>query len=164
MIIVVMGVAGSGKSVVGAALAERLGARFIEGDAHHPEANVARMRAGIPLRDADRWPWLDRLADELATLSRGEGDGVLACSALKRSYRDRLAAPGVVFVHLTAPRETLEARVAARPAHFMPASLVASQLDALEPLAGEEQGLTVSSEEPLSDLVSRILAWLDSLG
>ena len=132
--IVVMGVAGSGKTTIGAALAERLGAAFVEGDRLHPAANVAKMAAGTPLTDADRWPWLDAVGDEVARL-RGEGPVVAACSALKRVYRDRLRdrAGDLLFVFPDVPRELLAKRLQSRRGHFFPASLLDNQLATLEP-------------------------------
>lgn len=136
MHVVVMGVSGCGKSTVGRALAGRLGVPFIEGDELHPAENVARMRAGIPLTDADRAGWLEEVAGALAA----QPAAVVSCSALKRAYRDRLrrAAPALRLVHLQGAPETLQARLAARVDHYMPASLLQSQLDALEPPADDE--------------------------
>lgn len=151
--IVVMGVSGCGKSSVGIALAEALGARFIDGDDLHPEANKAKMGAGIPLDDSDRWPWLDLVGQALA-----EGAGtVIACSALKRAYRDRIraAAPGTLFVHLHGSREILAQRLGARTGHFMPATLLDSQLAILEPLGSDEAGCVLNVKDPISDLVAQ---------
>ncbi len=127
--VVVAGVSGSGKSTVGALLAERLELPFVDGDALHPPANVAKMAAGVPLDDADRWPWLDAVGERL-----GASPVVVACSALRRVYRDRLraAAPGVRFVLLDGSRELLAARTGARADHFMPPALLDSQLATLE--------------------------------
>ena len=137
MIVVMMGVSGSGKTSVGRRVAEALGWPFIEGDDFHPPENVEKMRAGTPLEDADRWPWLDRLADEIAAIAARGGSAVVACSALKQAYRDRLAAkvpPGTVrFVHLAGTYDEIAARVAARKHRYMPASLLASQFATLEP-------------------------------
>ncbi len=138
--IVVMGVAGSGKSTVGEMLADRIGARFLDADSVHPAANVAKMSAGEPLTDDDRWPWLQRLADELA----GDDRIVIACSALKRRYRDVLRQPdGVRFVFLDVDRDTAHERARHRVGHFMGAGMVASQFDALEPPAEDEADVTV---------------------
>jgi gluconokinase len=133
MIVVLMGVSGSGKSTIGAALAAALGWPLIEGDDLHPPANVAKMASGIPLTDEDRWPWLDRIVVELRRIIASEGNAVLACSALKQSYRDRLAQAGDIrFVYLRGDRQTIAARLAARRHRFMPATLLDSQFAALE--------------------------------
>jgi gluconokinase len=147
--IVVMGVTGSGKSTVGEALAERLGVRYADADDFHPEANVAKMSAGTPLDDDDRWPWLRAIGEWLAT-----HDGVASCSALKRSYRDALRerAPDVFFVHLHGDRETVRRRVAGRSGHFMPESLVDSQFAALEPLDADERGVVLDLDRPVAEL------------
>jgi len=133
MIVVLMGVCGSGKTVVGQELAANLGWPFFDGDDFHPPANVAKMGAGIPLTDADRWPWLDRLAAEMAAIDEGGGNAVLACSALKEAYRERFRRAGDVrFVHLNGDYETIAARLAARSHRYMPPTLLASQFAALE--------------------------------
>jgi gluconokinase len=134
VIIVVMGVSGCGKTAVGQALSASLGWRFLDGDDYHPASNVEKMRAGIPLNDDDRWPWLDGLADRLRAIAgRGE-HAVLACSALKQRYRDRLARAGDVrFVHLAGDFDTIAARIAHRAHRYMPPSLLKSQFEALEP-------------------------------
>jgi gluconokinase len=143
--IVVMGVAGSGKTTVGTRLAAALGWPFIEGDRFHPEANVAKMAAGTPLQDADRWPWLEALAELLREQERAGRSSVLACSALKRSYRDilRSGAERVRFLHVHGDRAVLEARIAVRTGHFFPPDLLASQLATLEPLGPDEDGVVV---------------------
>jgi len=134
MIVVVMGVTGCGKSTVGAALGERLGWPFLDADDFHPEANVAKMASGVALVDANRWPWLDRIAAELAAIGARGGHAVLACSALKAAYRERIAAGGDVrFVHLVGDQDTIAARLAVRKHRYMPASLLASQFATLEP-------------------------------
>jgi carbohydrate kinase (thermoresistant glucokinase family) len=159
--IVVMGVAGCGKSTVGTALARALGARFLDGDDFHPRANVEKMAAGTPLTDADRWPWLDRLAAEIAAARDRGRATVTACSALRRVYRDRLAARGPVrFVHLSGDFELIAGRMAARAGHFMPRALLESQFATLEPLAPDEPGLTLDVDAPVADLVARIGAAL----
>ncbi|PZQ89963.1 MAG: gluconate kinase [Leifsonia xyli] len=147
--VVVMGVSGSGKSTVGAMLAERLGVEFADGDALHPPANVAKMAAGIPLDDADRWPWLDAVGERLAA-----SPVVVACSALRRSYRERLraASPGVRFVLLDGDREVLSARLGARQDHFMPATLLDSQLATLEHPDADEQVLVYDVAEAPADI------------
>jgi gluconokinase len=153
MHIVVMGVSGSGKSTVGVALAARLGVEFEDGDDLHPQANIAKMSAGIPLTDEDRWPWLDAVGDWLAS----RPDGVVACSALRRVYRDRIRArvPAAYVVHLAGAQETIAARQAARPGHFMPPSLLASQFATLEPLGADEAGITLDVALSVEALVDR---------
>jgi gluconokinase len=133
VIVVVMGVSGSGKSTVGEALAASLGWPYLDADDFHPESNVARMRAGIPLTDEDRWPWLDRLAAEMTAIDGRGASAVLGCSALKQAYRDRLLGAGDVRIaYLKGDRATIEPRLAARAGHYMPPSLLASQFAALE--------------------------------
>jgi gluconokinase len=146
-ITVLMGVSGSGKTLIGRALAETAAASFIDGDHYHPPANIGRMSAGLPLRDEDRWGWLDAIAAEIAAVERRGGRLVIACSALKRAYRERLrqASPRILFIHLEIDRATAAARVAARRNHFMPASLIDSQFAALEPPAPEEGALTLDA-------------------
>ena len=134
MIVVLVGVCGCGKTTIGEALAADLGWRFLDADQFHPDANVAKMAAGTPLTDEDRWPWLDGIARELKTILAGGGHAILACSALKAAYRDRLRAAGDVrFVHLAGDFDTIAARLAARQHRYMPASLLASQFATLEP-------------------------------
>jgi gluconokinase len=135
MVIVLMGVSGAGKTTVGRLLAEALGAEFAEGDAYHPPGNVEKMRRGIPLEDADRWPWLQTLADQIDRWLAARKTVVLACSALKQSYRDVLAQgrPGVRFVHLEGDKALIRGRLDARRGHYMPAILLDSQFAALEP-------------------------------
>ena len=133
MIVVVMGVSGSGKSVVGQALATDLGWPFFDADDFHPEANVAKMAAGTPLTDADRWPWLDRLTAEMKAIEGRGADAVLACSALRQAYRDRISRAGDVrYVHLSGDHDTIAMRLAGRKNHYMPPTLLASQLATLE--------------------------------
>lgn len=157
-LIVVMGVAGSGKSTVGTLLAQAMGVEFGEGDDFHPAANVAKMAAGNSLTDEDRGPWLDALADWLAQRS----SGVLTCSALKHGYRDRLreAAPGLFFVHLAAPRAELERRLTSRKGHFMGVNMLDSQLAVLRPLTADEAGITLDATLPPGELVEQVLAAL----
>ncbi|URM88942.1 gluconokinase [Streptomyces sp. MRC013] len=157
-LVVVAGVSGSGKSTVGRALAQRLGVPYGEGDDLHPRGNIEKMRAGVPLDDEDRAPWLDRVAGWLH--DRLDSGGVIACSALKRSYRDRLAsvAPRVFFVHLHGPAELIAARLTARRGHFMPPGLLRSQYDALEPPAPDEHGAVVSVEGTPEETTALALA------
>lgn len=150
---VVMGVAGSGKSAVGTLLAERLGVVFADGDAFHPPANLAKMAAGIPLDDADRAPWLDAIAAWLAT----HADAVVACSALRRSYRDRLRGPGVRFIYLRGTRDLLAQRLANRRDHFFPPQLLDSQLAALEEPGPDEDAATYSIELSPREIVDAIV-------
>ncbi|XLZ73194.1 gluconokinase, GntK/IdnK-type [Massilia sp. SR12] len=155
---VVMGVSGSGKSSVGAALADALGVRFVEGDDYHCPANIAKMRAGVALTDADRAAWLASLAAEIsAAVDAGQGL-VLSCSALRRRYRDRLrvADPGLRFAHIHGARELFAQRMQARAEHFMPVALLDSQLALLEPLQPGEAGLTLDARHPPSALVNEI--------
>jgi gluconokinase len=157
-VVVVMGVSGCGKSTVGAALAERLGVPFVDGDDLHPAANIAKMAAGRPLTDADRRPWLEAVGRWLA--HHGGSGGVITCSALKRSYRDLLRgfAPRAELVHLHGRHEVIARRQADRLDHFMPASLLASQFAALEPLDTVEAGLVLDVDEDVSSIVDRYLA------
>lgn len=160
--LVVMGVSGSGKTTVAKAAAERLGWVFAEGDDYHPAANVAKMRAGIPLTDDDRWPWLRLLAAWIGEREAAGDNAVLTCSALKRSYRDLLRAghPSVRFVHVTVSPETLRHRLEARRDHYMPASLLDSQLAILEPLQPDEPGLTLSGNAEPAEVVDDLVAHL----
>jgi gluconokinase len=133
MIVVLMGVCGSGKTTVGRALAERLQWRFLDADDFHPQANVAKMALGIPLTDDDRWPWFDRIVAELKRHHAADAHVVVACSALKQVYRDRLAQGGELrFAYLKGDAASIEPRLAGRSGHFMPASLLASQFATLE--------------------------------
>ena len=142
-VLVVMGVSGCGKSTVGARLAEALGLEFVEGDAFHAPSNVAKMASGLPLTDADRADWLLLLADKLANAVLEHRGVVLACSALKRAYRERLrtGAPQLRLVHLTGARDKLLQRTSQRSGHYMPASLLESQLATLEPPEADENAL-----------------------
>ncbi len=142
-VLVLMGVAGSGKSTVAAALAAQLGWPLQEGDDQHPAANVAKMSAGIPLTDEDRWPWLRAIAAWIdQRIERGE-PGIVTCSALKRAYRDLLRRDRVVFVHLAGEREAIAGRLRSRQGHYMPPGLLGSQFDALESLGPDEQGFEI---------------------
>ncbi|GAA2902728.1 gluconokinase [Streptosporangium fragile] len=157
-LLVVMGVTGSGKTTVGAALAQRLRVPFADGDDFHSEANVAKMSAGIPLDDGDRMPWLRAVGAWLA--GHAATGGVASCSALRRSYRDilRRSAPAVRFVHLHGGIEVVRRRVADRPGHFMPASLVISQFETLEPLGPDEHGIVLGLDRPVDEIVEAYLA------
>ena len=156
---VIMGVCGCGKSTVGAAVARAFGVDFIEGDAYHPAPNVIKMSAGEPLTDDDRAGWLQALAREIAA-ARARGEGiVVSCSALKRRYRDllRQADPGLRFAHLQGPRGMIAARMQTRIGHYMPISLLDSQLRDLEPLQPGEAGLTLDTTQPPDALVASII-------
>lgn len=160
--IVLMGVAGVGKSTVMAALEELMAARFAEGDDFHPDSNVRLMRAGTPLTDEDRWPWLRAIADWIGTCELDVVDGVVTCSALRRRYRDflRESHPSVRFVHLTLGLTTLEQRMASREGHYMPPSLLASQLQTLEPLGSDEPGFEIDAGGPPSEIAAAIARWV----
>jgi gluconokinase len=160
--VVVMGVCGCGKSSVGERLAREIGASYIEGDAFHPPENVARMAAGVPLTDADRQGWLETLAAQLAGARKEGRSLVLGCSALKRRYRDTLrsGAPELRFVHLHGERDMLAARMAARQGHYMPASLLDSQLATLEVPGADERAITLDAGAPIESLVQTALAQL----
>lgn len=154
MIVVVMGVCGSGKTTVGRALAALLQWRFLDADDLHPPANVAKMAQGVPLTDADRWPWLDRIVAELKIEERAGRHVVVACSALRQAYRDRLAQAGEVrFAYLKGDAASIEPRIAARSGHFMPASLLASQFATLEEPAA---AITVDVAQPVAAQVAAI--------
>ena len=160
--LVVMGVSGSGKSTVAAMLAERLGAEYVDADWLHPKANVEKMQRGIPLDDEDRWPWLRAIAARMHEL-RAKGRGcVVACSALKRAYRDVLrdGSADVRFVHLHGPAEAIAPRLSSRDGHFMPASLLASQFAALEPPQADEGAIVVSVELAPAEIVEAIVTSL----
>ena len=160
-LVVVMGVSGSGKTTIGAALAQRLRVPFADADDFHPRANIDKMSAGIPLTDDDRGPWLATIAAWL--LEHATSGGVTSCSALKRSYREILAAaaPQVFFVHLHGDPDVIAARVAGRPGHFMPAALVESQFATLEPLGPGEHGAVLDVDQQVDDLVTQSLDLLD---
>jgi gluconokinase len=144
--IIVMGVSGSGKSTIGALLAERLGWPFADADGFHPAENVAKMAAGTPLTDEDRWPWLDAIAAHIGAARQAGRPVVVACSALRRAYRDRLRAGhgDLIFLHLSGAPEVIAARQAARQGHFMPPSLMASQFATLEDTGDEADAVAVS--------------------
>lgn len=161
--IVVMGVSGSGKTSVGQAVAQAFGRRFIEGDALHPQANIAKMSAGIPLADEDRWPWLREIGRQLSSSAEPL---VVSCSALKRSYRALLresAGGDLVFVYLQGSREVLAGRMQHREGHFMPASLLDTQLATLEEPVGEPLTVVVDVDQSTTDVVKATLAALAGL-
>ncbi|CAN7293609.1 gluconokinase [Rhizobium sp. LjRoot30] len=161
--VVLMGVAGCGKSAVGAALAARLGAAYLDGDDLHPPENIAKMSRGEPLTDDDRLPWLARVAGALA---EPRGILFLGCSALKRRYRDQIRAQAgapVVFVHLSGSKALITARMAARSGHFMPKSLIESQFAALEPPMADEEAISVDIDAPIDTLVATIAAKLQEM-
>lgn len=154
--IILMGVAGCGKSSVGESLAARLGIPYRDGDDLHTPEAVEKMREGIPLTDEDRWPWLDRVAGVLAA----QAPVIVGCSALKRAYRDRIRAGAggpVRFVHLAGSRDVIAARMAKRTGHYMPTSLLDSQFATLEP-PGPDEALTVDIDQPLAAIVDQIAA------
>ena len=158
-----MGVSGSGKTTVAALLAGRLDWRFEEGDALHPEANIAKMAAGRPLSDEDRWPWLARVADLIDERLDAAENGLITCSALKRSYRDMLnrRGSGVLFVYLAGSRETIAERLATRGGHFMPPSLLESQLAELQEPAPDEPAIRIDITPPAAVLVDEIIQELE---
>ena len=156
--LVIMGVAGSGKSSVGAGLSPRLEIPYYDGDDLHSAENVAKMAAGTPLNDDDRWPWLKRIGEELAP-----GNMIVGCSSLKRIYRDRIrefAQAPVQFIHLTGSRDLILERMAARTGHYMPVSLLDSQFATLETPTPDESVISVDIDQPLEDIVAYILAEL----
>ena len=163
MQVVVMGVSGTGKTTVARGLAQHLGWDLVEGDDLHPAANVAKMAAGHPLTDEDRWPWLRSIGERLSAEAAAGRSVVVTCSALRRAYRDLLreGRPDVVFCHLVADPRLLADRVERRTDHFMPASLLASQLAALDPLEPDEKGVTVDAVGESEEVVARAL---DALG
>jgi gluconokinase len=161
-ILLIMGVAGVGKTTVAQALAQALAVPFQEGDALHPPANVAKMRAGTPLDDADRWPWLDKIAAQIDAWGAAGQGGVITCSALKRAYRDRLTGerPEVRVVHLTGAPDLIRARLARRRDHYMPVTLLDSQLATLEHPAADERAIVVDIDAPPDQVAARVLAAL----
>lgn len=153
-LVVVMGVAGCGKSTVAAALAEGCGGTLLEGDSFHPASNIAKMTAGTPLTDADRWPWLDAMGRAMGQTS---GRVFAACSALRRVYRERLAAAAgepVFFLHLDGSKELIAGRMHARSGHFMPESLLDSQFATLEPPTAEERAVRIPIDQPIEAILA----------
>ena len=161
-LIVVMGVSGSGKSTLGALIADRLAVPFVDADSLHSPANIEKMAAGTPLTDDDRWPWLATVGRVLADAGRAGTGVVVACSALRRRYRDAILAeaPATVFLHLSGTREVLASRLEGRSGHFMPTTLLDSQFATLEMLQADEPGIVVDISPPvpeiLADAVARI--------
>jgi gluconokinase len=158
-VVVVMGVTGSGKSTVAIGISTILGWDFAEGDAFHSEANVAKMRSGRPLTDDDRWPWLRSIGDWISEKEAAGESAVVTCSALRRVYRDvlRQGRPHVRFLHVQAPSELIRDRIEHRPGHYMPPSLLPSQLAALEPLEPDEPGVGVTNEGTPAQVLDRSL-------
>ena len=154
--VVVMGVSGTGKSTVATALADQLGWPFIEGDDLHPRSNVAKMESGEPLTDDDRAPWLKAIRERAQELSEAGRSAVITCSALKRQYRDSLreGVDEMFFVHLHGTQDVLEPRMAKRERHFMPAKLLQSQLDTLEPLGRDEDGVVVDISGTVEEVIA----------
>lgn len=161
--IVVMGVSGSGKSTVGAALAQRLRVPFADADDFHPPANIAKMTAGHALDDDDRYPWLEAIGEWLAEHSAG---GVMSCSALKRTYRDQLRrhCTDVRFLHLSGTQDVIARRQASRPGHFMPAALLASQFETLEPLDADEHGISIDVDQSIDSIVDAYVSRVEGDG
>jgi beta-N-acetylhexosaminidase len=161
--VIVMGVSGCGKTTIGDLVARQLGVPFLDGDSLHPLENVAKMAAGTPLTDEDRWPWLATVGAQLA--NAGDAGMVLACSALRRSYRDaiRQQASDTVFLHLNGSKEVLKARTEGRTGHFMPPALLASQLATLEPLQEDELGMVVDIASPVAEVAAEALKGIAAL-
>ncbi len=158
-VLVVMGVCGCGKSTVAELLSAGLGWPLQEGDSLHPDANIAKMESGQPLTDEDRWPWLDEVAAWIEGQHAEGEDGIITCSALKRSYRDVLnrRGEGVVFVYLAGERRTLEERMQARVGHFMPPGMLASQLGTLEEPQPDEPAIRVPIEQPSAEIAEQVM-------
>jgi carbohydrate kinase (thermoresistant glucokinase family) len=165
-VVVVMGVSGSGKTTIARGVAERLGWELVEGDTFHPPENVARMRAGTPLTDADRWPWLQAIAREIDAIRAGGRSALVACSALKRSYRAILIGdrPDVALAYLQGSRALIGRRIAARKGHFMPAGLLDSQFAALEEPGPEERPIVLSVAPGPEEIVGAAVAALRERG
>jgi gluconokinase len=157
--VVVMGVSGSGKTTIARELVRRLGWEYAEGDDFHPASNVEKMRSGTPLEDDDRWPWLRSLAAWIRERAASGTSVVVTCSALKRSYRDLLREnnPSVWFAHVTVDADVIQNRLSERQGHYMPASLLGSQLATLEPLQQDEPGLAIPGDGSPADVVNRVL-------
>ena len=157
--LIIMGVSGSGKTTLARTLQERLGWPYAEADDFHPPVNITKMTAGTPLTDDDRWPWLRTIRDWLSQQTEAGQSSVVTCSALKEAYRDvlREARGRVHFVHLTAAADLLEQRLAARTGHFMPPTLLSSQLAALQPLEADEDGITIVVDVPPEVVADRTI-------
>nr|WP_312608035.1 gluconokinase [Kocuria rhizophila] len=164
-LVVVMGVSGSGKTTIGTLVAHELGVQFIDGDSLHPLENVQKMAAGTPLDDDDRWPWLEIVGRTLHEHGERREGLVVACSALKRAYRERIRsqAPSALFLHLDGTLEVLTRRIEGRSGHFMPAALLESQIETLEPLAQEEGGYVLNIDQPVADMVDDAVTRLRAL-
>ena len=163
IVVVVMGVTGAGKTTVGRLLAAQVGASFVDGDDLHTDAARAKMGVGVALTDDDRWSWLDRIGETLATGLAERRSTIIACSALRKVYRDRLRAavgPALRFVYLAATPEAMRARVASRPGHYMPPSLVDSQFATLEPPSGEGDVIEIGAESDVTTSVPLLAALL----
>lgn len=163
--IVVMGVAGSGKTTAGAEIARRLGAAFIEGDQLHPAANVEKMASGIPLTDEDRYPWLEAIGAEIGRYFENSRSVVAACSALKRTYRDILrerSGAEPVFVFLSGSRDLIGRRMKLRTGHFFPASLLVSQFAALEPPQADERHVVADLRMPLDEMIADVMRGIEA--
>jgi gluconokinase len=159
-VLVIMGVSGSGKSTVAGILAGQLGWDLEEGDDLHPPANVAKMSAGTPLTDQDRWPWLDKVAEWITEHTAAGLPGIITCSALKRIYRDRMRGDHVIFVHLTGDRDTIGRRISARQDHFMPPALLDTQIATLEAPGPDENVLEVNLGRPPAEEAAEIITRL----
>lgn len=162
--VVVMGVSGAGKSTIGALVADAMNFPFLDADSLHPLENIRKMAAGTPLEDADRWPWLELVGHELAT-TRAKGI-VVACSALKRRYRDaiRAQAPDTIFLHLEGTLEVLSARLEGRSGHFMPTKLLASQLASLEPMEDDESAVVIDISGTMAEILDQAVAGIRQFG
>ena len=164
MIVVAMGVCSSGKTSVGTVVASRLNWTFIEGDDLHPPANITKMASGVPLTDEDRWPWLDSIADRMREIDKAGESAVVACSALRQAYRDRLRRSGadLCFLHLTGDVSLIRQRMQNRSGHFMPAGLLDSQLATLEPAGVDEALYEVDITRNVGDLAEAAIKYLTS--
>lgn len=163
-VLVVMGVSGSGKSTVGGMIAGAMGWDLQEGDDLHPQANIEKMATGHPLNDDDRWPWLDKIALWITQHTDAGQPGIVTCSALKRSYRDILRGENVVFIHLAGSRDQIGQRLTARLDHYMPPSLLDSQISTLEPIDPDEQAIIIDVGGSPVEIVEEILRRLEELG